>query len=244
MKKSVFTRGFALCLALVCWSAGAAPVTRTERDALVVVELSHGVEEKLKSFYETIENLALKQAETLRPAYRKVTVLKGATATVGSFVAHLKHLTGRTANRAVDLYINLHGSPGGLLFYDGKIQTVDLRNKISDIKGAAAKLRAVYSTACFGKSHVADWLAAGFKVASGAVKVNANSAYEVPVFFRRWTGGETYAKALTAGNSENWRRTWDRWADQFGFGPADSFKESEGRPEFTIDSSPDGETAG
>jgi hypothetical protein len=85
--------------------------------------------------------------------------------------------------------------PEKLVFRDGATSI----SKISEQLQAAnlkKKLRTLYSTACFGMTHTADFIQAGFRVVSGATDVNANAVIEYPVFMDAWRDEKTFKSAV------------------------------------------------
>jgi len=134
------------------------------------------------------------------------------------------------------MFLHLHGSPGQILLHEGAHEMAALREKLSESKALSKKLRALNSTACWGSTHLKDFISAGFKVASGSRKVNANGAHDVPAFLMRWGKGESYFKAQEAGNDSRWISFYDKIAAGWGMGAVDSYKDIEGNSNLTIDS--------
>ncbi len=232
MKRSIWA--FCLVFILGISILEAAPLQKEERDAVVVIELTQALDEPKKTLFAGIERFGVREYSKLKAAYAEVRFLFQKDATAKSFIAALSELSAKTSNRAIDIFINLHGHPGGVTLFDEQISIADLRNQMNEVKGLSAKLRAVYSTACYGKSHVKEWLDAGFRVAAGAVKINTNGAYETPLFLKNWLKGETYGKSMERGNAERGRKFYDNAVNGAGHGPADSYKEVEGNASLTI----------
>ena len=78
------------------------------------------------------------------------------------------------------------------------------------VKSGVAKLRMLYSTACFGKSAIDGWRAAGFKVVSGGRKVYTDSASSQPKFLRAWKSGKTFRTSVDAANKAQKLDLWDK----------------------------------
>ncbi len=223
-----------LAATILCGGAHAA-VDRTGRVAVVVIELATHAASDKKQVYDLIEAAGLAETKNrIKPMYRKVVVLNGAQATSKNFFAALKAEVASVETMAIDTYINVHGNEGALTFYEGAISMKDVRAAVTAIAGSATKLRALNSTACYGATHTGDWLAAGFKVASGARRVNANGAHDLPTFLKAWGGGETYSQAQDKGNDSRWIKIYDALAVKWGMNDVDSYKVVEGKSDYTI----------
>jgi hypothetical protein len=143
----------------------------------------------------------------------------------------------------VDLVVNLHGSPDGLAFREGPYASNAIVERTNQAFAAAGmkgrgKLRALYSTACYGGEHMAPWLAAGFRVVNGAARVNTSAAYEYSVLLGAWRDGASFADATAAGDQPFFRGLSDSIAASQGFGDADSTKSVSGHGWLTIDDDP------
>ncbi len=101
------------------------------------------------------------------------------------FIEKLKGITDNYQNEAVDLFLQLHGEPGQLQFYDQRVLTGEFAERISNALHNNC-LRMLYNTSCYGDSHSEDFLRAGFRVAVGSLKINASAATEYPIFCRLW----------------------------------------------------------
>lgn len=224
-----------LLLARPAW-ATVKDVPVAQRDAIVVIELSNNASSSRKEFFRTIERYAARESAKLLQSYRKVAILTGEGASFQSFLKKLAEFSGNLETKAVDIFLHVHGLPGGIFFRDGEKAMADVRTAILESASTKGKLRAVYSTACHGRTHAAEWLAAGFRTASGATKVNTNAAYELPVFTSNWIQGHTFAVALDKGDDPKWRKFYDDLASRLGFDGADSLKELHGEKGLTISS--------
>jgi len=214
-------------------------ITKAERVAIVVVELATHAPKDRRFFYEFVEAAA--HAETknrIKPLYGKVILLSGVEATLKSLQQAVETAAAATTVKAVDLFLHLHGSPGGLSLRDGHYSTAKLGDTLRATKGLSEKLRALNSTACWGSTHLKDFLAAGFKVASGSRKVNANGAHDTPTFLNLWGKGATYFEAQEKGNDPRWIKFYDNIAASWGMGAVDSYKEIEGNSDLTISDAP------
>ncbi len=214
-------------------------VQKAERVAVVVVELATHAPQDRRWFYEWVEAGA--QAETknrIVPIYGRVELLTGAKATLARLNAVLGQAATSTKVKAIDVFINLHGSDGALTFFDGTHAVSSIRDKINSIKGVREKLRAFNSSACYGATHVKDLLGAGFKVASGARRVNANGGYDFHTFLSAWGNNEAYFSAQEKGNDPKWIKFYDDMAIKWGLSDVDSYKLVEGKSDLTISAEP------
>lgn len=216
---------------------GRKTVAKEERDLVVVADLStHGVD-KFKWLYRFIEANAVGMAQrNLGDSYRQILALTGENATLAGFHQGLASLAeSATSPRAVDVFVNLHGAPGALWFHEGAYGTSEIKDALATHDALTPKLRLLYSTACYGDSHAEDFLAAGFQVASGSLKVNSNSPFDYPTTMNAWKAGDPFASAQEKGNNEVWRKFYDGIAKNQGFEDADSTKIVHGDKALTID---------
>jgi hypothetical protein len=141
------------------------------------------------------------------------------------------------AIRAIDVIVNLHGAKNQLFFEDGGVSTASLKNDFLALN-LGHKLRLLYSTACYGRSHADDFVGSGFNAASGAVGVNANSATEYPTVLTMWAASAKFRDALAEGENILTRKAADDLAKMMGFSDANSDKVIYGNGTITIDSDP------
>ena len=136
--------------------------------------------------------------------------------------------------KVLDVFLNLHGSPGTLHFDDGSITSSDLKSQLQ-AANLKHRLRLLYSTACYGATHAPDFVGAGFRVASGAVGVNANQLYDYPLQLYHWGTYKTYQSAVKAGNNPALMTIQDNLARAF-FDDVNSEKIIEGKKNTRITS--------
>ena len=110
-------------------------------------------------------------------------------------------------------------------------------------KTGEQKLRALFSTACYGKSAINGWLAAGFKVVSGSRAVYTDSAASHPKFLKSWKKGKSFKKSVkTANKGQHKFDFWDKQTAKMkrmkGL-EIDSHREVKGARCLTINSDPD-----
>lgn len=171
-----------------------------------------------RSLYRAIEWGADWWARVLlRGAYRQRMLLRGEAATVSTMVDALVQATAQPDVRAVDLSIHPHGTTERLVLADGLVDVGDIARQV---RAAVAevqrhRLRAVFSTACYGASHLDAWLQAGFVVATGARGIYADGATSVPVMFRTWAAGRSAEQCVTSCNDDPTRHVQDWLAGRY-----------------------------
>jgi hypothetical protein len=143
--------------------------------------------------------------------------------------------------QTVDAIVYVHGEPERLNF----VESVDSRGKPidhflnvsfiqEDLKSLQlTKLRALFSDACYSAFHRDEWLAVGFKVASGAIGIDNNQGRDVSLFLKSWTSGATFRQAIARANRELTYRLFDRTSRN-----GNSFKVWMGDAQVKIDSAP------
>jgi hypothetical protein len=154
--------------------------------------------------------------------------LTGSKATSNGFLDSIQALAQDPQTRAVDVFLVLHGLEGKLHFDDGFITSAGLKTRLQDLD-LAHRLRLLYSTACYGASHAGDFVEAGFRVASGALGINANGPVDYPVQLHEWGDNKRYQTAVNAGNNRLGIWTHDAVARALGFGNVNSEKIVVGR---------------
>ena len=179
-------------------------VAKSQREALVfIANLSQGSAAQ-QAFYDFVEFSAKFLAvTTLGPQYSKITVVEGSAAKRAALSDKLDSITNKSTVKAVDLIFVTHGLTGSVKFTDTTVSMTTVKNDIIAKLTTAqrAKLRMVFSTACFGESHRARWIEAGFKTASGSKKIYADSAVSYLPFLVSWASGGTFANAVDAANA-------------------------------------------
>jgi hypothetical protein len=158
-------------------------IEKKDRVLIVVNFLASGDTDYL---YRFIESAGRRTAETvLGDDYVRLVKLYGANATRAKFVAAVRREGAKLAVKRIDVLLMLHGETGGVVFQDGGVRSSTLARELAALK-LGGKLRLMYSTCCYGDSHSADWLSAGFDTAIGSKKVNANSAVELAPLLSLW----------------------------------------------------------
>ena len=179
------------------------PVAKAERELVQIILLSPDYVDAERALYEFIES----STETLTrsilgPVYRRMTFLKGSAATLPGLVDALGTASGRPGIEAVDLLFTTHGTGNKVLLAEGQLADTAVRDAVRTLSPAKrAKLRIVFSTACFGATHLDSWIGAGFTEASGAEGIYADSAVSYAPFLVAWAAERTFAQAVAAANA-------------------------------------------
>lgn len=195
-----------------------------ERQVLIIVSELERYAERNKELYKVVQQIGIPMAQGhLSQWYGDIIVIEKNQATPERLRAAIEEATGRSKVKAVDVFVFLHGLPNRLAFYEGDVQTADLSAQLQSVN-SHGKLRLLYSTACYGASHIQDWLNAGFKVAIGARGVNSNAATEYPAFLNVTASGAPFSVAIAAGNSPLANLATDKLAKMSGLENTDSEK--------------------
>lgn len=208
------------------------PIER--RAVLAVVHVAGAGKKRFAPLYRGIEAIEGPRLEAqLRGGYGRVVVRVGAEVTSDRFVGEVHALTGRDDIDVVDVVLTTHGNPGEVVFArDDRVEAATLAPLI-----AHPKLRFLYNTACYGRSHAVPFLAGGFDVVVGAKGKNTNGWAEYHHLMRRWAAGDTVAEAVKAADRVVPRMFWDLVARTIGgMREVDSEKVVEGDGSLTITS--------
>ena len=170
----------------------------SERALVVISELSEAkkvVPNILKGVYDIIDTIGIEKAlYWLGHDYDTIKTLTGKEATSVNFINAI--INSNSANiKAIDVLIHLHGNPLDLYFEDKMESSSDIGTKISSLN-IGNKLSMLFSTACYGANHANDFVAAGFKCASGAIGVNVNPGYDYKRFLYEWSLYNSFSDAI------------------------------------------------
>ncbi|MEY4615949.1 MAG: hypothetical protein RJB66_909 [Pseudomonadota bacterium] len=247
--KNLKTRVFALFLILFCsFSAHA-----KSRVLLVVSELDHQGLPELASIYVPLEALTWKipsQSLATTKVYEKMFLLRNAGANIASINNKLIELIGNHQVEAIDMVLAVHGSPGGLTFFDGTIKVSEwarlFREALINTLGqkSTSKLGLLYNLSCYGSSHIEDFLKFGFQTVVGSRRVNANAEMEYPWVIESLALGRTVSSSFHRPNSKSWLKIADapvRWLGQKQnnfLKETDSYKVIGGNPKLRVRSLP------
>ena len=139
----------------------------------------------------------------LARSYRTHTLISGPQATLDGLVQALDEATSQPDIAAVDLLVNPHGTSRKVWFDDGPTDCLavcaEVRRRLD--AGQRRRLRAVFSTACFGMSHNDAWLRSGFAVAVGSRGIYADGMTSLPRMLAAWASGASVLEAADAANA-------------------------------------------
>jgi hypothetical protein len=145
-------------------------VGKSQRALLVMCDLAYGGHEHFRTLYNWIETTGMSTVlNILRDDHMHVTSLTGTAATATNFVTSLSSLAGKSGIKAVDAVLMLHGRENEICFRGGSL-TGGPEGTIRSQLGArnlGGKLRACFSTCCWGETVADDLVAAGFLAACG-----------------------------------------------------------------------------
>jgi hypothetical protein len=224
-------------LALIALSTAAKAqslISKSQRE-VVVLQADLGGDHMYEFIEDSGVNLAVNR---LSPAYNRVRVVRDGSASLNGLVAALGAATSVSTVRAVDLVIMTHGSDSvdengwneWMVFSNDEWRsTLEVRDRLlsSLTTSQRAKLRMVFSTACYSSSHRNQWIQAGFKCASGSAGVYADSAASFDPFLVNWAAGanapllpflpdprstQTFQVGVNAANAADPLRNWDNAA--------------------------------
>ncbi len=182
-----------------------ATVTKAKRDLIHMISLAPQVSSDLRLFYETIEMASeVTTKAILGSFYRKIHIVKGSDATLAGLVAKLRSVSSRAGTQAVDLIMSPHGSNKSISFHDAASPIKDVRDEILTIPAdCRKKFRTMFSTACYGASHLDGWIQSGFEAASGSNLIYADSLVSFPAFLSAWAAGRSFGDAVAAANASD-----------------------------------------
>lgn len=180
-------------------------VTREQRALLVVCDLAYGAVQQFRQLYAWIESAGVMTVQhILNDDYAQVEYLVGPAATSANFVNTLDALAHKGGIEAVDAVLMLHGWRDEIVFRDRALtggEAGTIRRDLS-AKDLGARLRACFSTCCWGETVADDLVAAGFSVACGAKDVYANGAFGIPMALHTWASSQTFAQAIARANNQ------------------------------------------
>ena len=179
------------------------PISKSKRDLVQVIYLSAGYTGGERTLYDFIEASSEGLVATaLNQKYRKIHVLKGDNATLAKFTTTLQTAANSAGVAAVDVVFNTHGNSNKVYFKDGEKTTNTVKNALNALPAdVRAKFRAVFSSACFGKTHLSMWTNVGFSVASGSEGIYADSAVSFVPFLTTWGAEATFAASVQVANA-------------------------------------------
>lgn len=178
------------------------PVSKARRELVQVILISQDLVGAERALYEFIETAAETLTRSLLgSSYNKLTFLKSQSATLAGFTNALS-AAARSGVDAVDVIFTTHGNTGRMVFADATRPESQVREALLALPAAKRnKFRTVFSTACFGETHLDTWIGAGFNEASGSQGIYADSAVSYAPFLTAWAAEKTFAEAVDAANA-------------------------------------------
>ncbi len=209
-------------------------ISKEERALIVVSNMTTHGRSDLRWLYRFLEISGTALTDLiLRPRYKTYRKLTKREATHQAFVQAIAEAGAKDSVKAIDVILMLHGLEDEMSFEDGAISSLLLAHEIAALN-ISKKLRMLYSTTCYGKSHAIDFVAAGFTTACGSLATNANAATEFPTVLTMWAAGSRLQNAIATGGNSLTRIPQDRAAAAVGFADANSTKEIIGNAAITI----------
>ena len=148
---------------IVPWGPGG--LNAQQRELIHLITLSDQMPPDDRLLYQIIEFASSATTRTLLGAhYRSIHVLEGSRATLQGFRDKLEQVSSQASTRAVDVIFSTHGSDGSIHFYpDTTTNMSTVVQSLNTIPQACRrKFRMLFSTACFGKTHIQSWASIGF----------------------------------------------------------------------------------
>ena len=186
-----------------------AAVQVSQRDLIAVISVSHFGSSALGMFFKAEEKKALKRTlDYATGNYRNVKIFYREEATLQNFLNAIQESELDPAVTDIDAVVYLHGDVGIMGFVDEPnfVASEEVAKKILALKAnghSPTKLRALYSDACFGDTHSADLIHAGFRVVAGGAGTDTNKSADYGRFMEQWTAGESFRASIQYAN-EAW----------------------------------------
>ncbi len=210
------------------------------RGLIIVIDLAEEAT-KHKLLYKTETKAAVQRIKRItKGSYDQTIILHRQKATKVNFVNSVELMLKDQNIEMMDVIIYVHGKnesyvngPSICFVGDSPCTSMqELSQTLSTFENSKSKLRALYSDACWGRSHLKSWIDAGFKVANGSRGVDSNHSLDLRRFLTFWVEGKSFEDATHFANKALLTRLTDDIIKN-----ADSFKEVIGVGQITIDSS-------
>jgi len=179
------------------------PIAKAARELVQIIYLSSGYTGAERALYDFVENSSQGLATALLgPVYNRIRVLRGNDATLAKFKDELTAAASGNGVGAVDVLLNTHGDKQEIPFKEAGYNVTAVQTSLLSIPAAARKkFRAVFSTACFGETHLNMWRQVGFDVACGARGIYADSASTFAPMLGKWATEGSFGEAIQLANS-------------------------------------------
>ncbi|MDY7100529.1 MAG: hypothetical protein S0880_05025 [Actinomycetota bacterium] len=188
------------------------PVPAEARELVVVSALggAHGAWERW--LCEALESLAVAKPQTILGShYRDVRVVNGPKVTMFDVVDALEEAAGVGGTKAVDALVIGHGLHDGSAVFAGEQYTPeDIALSLRAIpEERRRRLRALLTTASWGRRQLNGWFGGGFSVVAGARGLTVDAPLSYEPFLRAWANGRTFRESVSAANAN--REGIDYW---------------------------------
>lgn len=217
-------------------------VSKNQRALVIVNSLDKHSKGVMKFIYSFAQNSGPAVAQAvLGDDYKTILVRKGAQGTKIKFLAALKSAANSSGIKAVDVFMQLHGSNNKFHFYDVDVTAAQLRDDIIALGLPAKRLRLLYSTGCYGDTqHWHEMIDAGFVTTVGSKKINTTGATEFPTFCSLWQFNNTVKDVIAVADNPITRATQDAAAKAYSsqFADSNSTKVIRGKKLLKISTSP------
>jgi hypothetical protein len=201
------------------------PVKKNNRELVQIIYLSKNYTGGERLLYDFIE---LGSGEAVRSKlendYKMYHLIHSNNATLQKLVETLTAAGSSSTTHAVDLVVCLHGSSDKLGFYKNDPSIKDTEFLSNDViktelmkipLNIRKKFRMLFSTACFGQTHLRMWNDIGFDCASGSLGVYADSEVSLLPFLNSWEHEKTFAESVKASNDADVNRIADEIAKAY-----------------------------
>lgn len=186
------------------------PVKKNNRELVQIIYLSGNLIGGERLLYDFIEIGSGEMVRSkLEDDYKMYHLIHSNNATLPKLVEKLTAAGSSSTTTAVDLVVCLHGTTDKLGFYKNDPSNKNTELLSNDIIKAALlgipanirkKFRMVFSTACFGQTHLRMWNDIGFDCASGSLGIYADSEVSLLPFLNSWEHEKTFAESVKASN--------------------------------------------
>lgn len=170
-------------------------------DSTIGKAVQEGLEKVIDFVSEEFEKWLNKFADAKGKKYREVIILEDAKATY----ANLKHTLHDLANKdyIIDIFTLTHGNSSSFSAYGGgSISASDIR-ALRDSYGKALPIRVVYMMNCVGSGLNDDWLYAGARATSGAIRNNYIPEPMMTKFWNNWLRGDSFTNAVSTAYNDS-----------------------------------------
>ena len=188
-------------------------------NCLVIAHLGNKTKKSQRWSYSIVEWFGIFTAKIiLKNTYKKMIVCNAKSASITEIKREVELLP---QHESLDIILNVHGLKTGIFLFENEFIPISTFCELFK----QHNLRLVYSTACYGKYHLQEWMYVNAKSAIGAEAVNGNAISEYPYFLYSWKMGLTSKMALQKASFYQLNRFQDSLARKaFGFKDVDSSK--------------------